>query len=350
LSLKKFFQSILFFLIGLAVLYFLYVRQQKAYLAECQLKGIEEADCSLWEKLISDFTGANYGWLLVSAGIFLLSCLFRALRWQMMMRPLGVRSRTVNALGATMIAYMANLAFPRAGEFVRAGVIAKYEDISPEAAFGNIIVDRIIDVVCLGVVVLLSFLFAWQDVGSYLTENASFSPLKILKTYPWVFGAIGLGGLLFLGLLYRYWGRLLQYPIIQAIQKKAMELWAGIRSVKKIDRPILFLGYTIGIWVLYFLMTWASFKSFQPTENLGLIAALVVFLFGSLGVLFPSPGGMGSYHFLVTQGLLMYGVASADGFSYANIVFFTIQVLTIVLFGLVFTILLPLLHNKKMQR
>ena len=346
MTLKKIFQSLFFLLLGLAVLYFLYTRQQEAYLAECQLKGIADADCSLWEKLLSDFAGANYAWLLVSAGIFLLSCLFRALRWQMMMRPLGVRSRTVNALGATMIAYMANLAFPRAGEFVRAGVIAKYEDISPEAAFGNIIVDRIIDVVCLGIVILLSFLFAWQDVGSYFTAHVSFSPLNIIKSYPWFFGVLTIVGLIFLGLMYKFWGRLQQYAFIQAIQKKILELWAGIRSVKDIDRPVLFLAYTIGIWVLYFLMTWASFKSFQPTAHLGLVAALVVFLFGSLGILFPSPGGMGSYHFLVTQGLLIYGVASADGFSYANIVFFTIQVLTIVFFGLMFTILLPLLHDK----
>ena len=70
-------------------------------------------------------------------------------------------------------------------------------------------------------------------------------------------------------------------------------------------------------------MMYFAFFTFAPTAHLGPIAGLVVFVFGSLGILIPTPGGMGSYHYLVGEALTMYGVSGVDAFSFANIVFFS---------------------------
>ena len=94
-------------------------------------------------------------------------------------------------------------------------------------------------------------------------------------------------------------------------------------------------------------MTYVAFFAFAPTANLSAVAGLVVFVFGTLGVVFPSPGGMGSYHFLIGEGLALYGVNAADGFSFANIVFFSVQIFCNVLFGLVAFIYLPLYNKNK---
>lgn len=44
-------------------------------------------------------------------------------------------------------------------------------------------------------------------------------------------------------------------------------------------------------------------KAYGPTSELSLIQILVVYVFGSFGVFIPSPGGMGTYHFMVIIGL-----------------------------------------------
>jgi uncharacterized membrane protein YbhN (UPF0104 family) len=120
----------------------------------------------------------------------------------------------------------------------------------------------------------------------------------------------------------------------------------GVQSVKNVSSIPLFLVYTVGIWVLYYFMMYLAFFSFEPTANLGPIAGLVVFTFGSLGVLIPTPGGMGSYHYLVGEALSMYGINGADAFSFANIVFFSIQLFVCILFGIISLIILPAINKK----
>jgi hypothetical protein len=56
-------QFVLFTGVGAFILYYVYKSQNASYIAECALKGIPEAECSLFEKLKTDFAGANYGWI-----------------------------------------------------------------------------------------------------------------------------------------------------------------------------------------------------------------------------------------------------------------------------------------------
>jgi uncharacterized membrane protein YbhN (UPF0104 family) len=95
-------------------------------------------------------------------------------------------------------------------------------------------------------------------------------------------------------------------------------------------------------------MTLFALKSFAPTADLQPIVALVIFVFGSLGIVIPSPGGMGTYHALVIAALSLYGVNATDAFSSANIGFFTINIFCNILFGILAIVLLPIL-NKNYQ-
>jgi uncharacterized membrane protein YbhN (UPF0104 family) len=60
----------------------------------------------------------------------------------------------------------------------------------------------------------------------------------------------------------------------------------------------------------------------------------------------PSPGGMGTYQLAVTAALVIYGVGKADAFAFSNIIFFTVNLVCNVLFGLLAYILLPILNRK----
>ena len=77
------------------------------------------------------------------------------------------------------------------------------------------------------------------------------------------------------------------------------------------------------------------------------MVGLMVFLFGALGIVVPTPGGMGAYQSLVTAALSIYGVDSSDGFSFSNMVFFAIQIGANVLLGVIALILLPIYNRKK---
>ena len=97
---------------------------------------------------------------------------------------------------------------------------------------------------------------------------------------------------------------------------------------------------------MYFLMHYLAFYSFEPTSGLGPIDAILVFDFGSLGIVFPSPGGMGSYHFMIIESLKIFDIDPVDGFSFAMITFFTLTIFCTIIIGLLSLILLPIVNRK----
>lgn len=345
---KKLIKSLLFIGIGLSALYLVFYFQQKSYNAECLSKSIPMDQCSLLDKLISDFSQANFLYLFITMSLFMISNYVRALRWNMLLEPLKVKPSIVNSLGAIMVAYLVNLTVPRAGEIARATVLSKYEDIDFEKAFGTIITDRLIDGVCLLIMGTITFVFAFDKIFGYFEQHLNLNE-KLAKLY----SSLPLLGLLLIiliisiYLLVKFKSILLNSKIGEKVFNFVLGLKEGVFSVLQLKNPILFIVYSIIIWSMYFLMAFSMFKAFQPTEHLDLTAALVVFFFGSLGIVFPSPGGMGSYHFLAVESLSLYGINSFDAFSYANMNFFTVQIFTIIFFGVLSLILLPIFNKSK---
>jgi uncharacterized membrane protein YbhN (UPF0104 family) len=98
---------------------------------------------------------------------------------------------------------------------------------------------------------------------------------------------------------------------------------------------------------MYFLMNYLFFFSYEPTTELAPVVALMVFVFGAFGIVIPSPGGMGTYHWLVIQALAIYGISEINGFAFANIAFFSIQIFCNIAMGIIATILLFTLNREK---
>ncbi|MCE2788773.1 MAG: flippase-like domain-containing protein [Saprospiraceae bacterium] len=340
-------QILLFFSVGLIILYLVFERQNTAYKAECSLKGIPATECSLLDKIVTDVSSAQMGWVALTITLFMLTNLIRALRWKMMLQAIGYESRLINLVGTIMINYLTNLGIPRSGEVIRAGLVTKYEGIPMEKVLGTIFTDRIFDVIMLVIFILLAVLVGGSEFMGYISQQMgdNVSIINTLENPIWLVG-IALPIALIAAVVWwqrntirqSRWGRKLS-GLIQGFAD-------GVRSVGSVSSLSLFVFYTIAIWIIYYFMFYFAFFSFEPTSHLGPGVALVVFVFGSLGILIPTPGGMGSYHYLVGQGLALYGVAGSDGFSFANIVFFSIQLLANILFGLASLLILPAINKR----
>src|SRR5688572_26985589 len=88
---------------------------------------------SMIETARADFnhalTYANY-WLVLPVVIMsLLSHYSRALRWKLLMEPLGYKPATKNVFAVTMVGYLANAAVPRLGEVLRCTFLGRYENM-----------------------------------------------------------------------------------------------------------------------------------------------------------------------------------------------------------------------------
>lgn len=334
---------VVFLSIGSGILYMMYTKNNAAYQEDCQLKGIPLEECSLLDKIISDFASTDYSWILLVLLAFTMSNLSRAIRWNMLLKPLGYQPRTINSFGAISIAYFANLAIPRMGEVVRAGVISRYEKIPVATAMGTIVTDRIIDVISILSVTALAFILEFDVIYTFFEQHAVIGDKVDLLVQLGVFMVIF--GILTITAFFMLRKRLEKYPLYIKITGILAKFWEGIQSIRQLDKPWLFILHSINIWFMYFLMTYFCFFAFAPTAHLSPLAALVVFIAGGWGIVVPSPGGMGAYHFLAQTALSMYGIPVGDGFSWANIAFFSINLGNNVLYGILALLLLPILNK-----
>jgi hypothetical protein len=110
-------------------------------------------------------------------------------------------------------------------------------------------------------------------------------------------------------------------------------IWQGIISLKDVRNVPLFVFFTLGIWVSYFLHYYLTFFCFDFTEHLGLTCAMVTFVVGSIAVIVPTPNGAGPWHFAVKTMLILYGVADTEALYFVLIVH-TIQTMLVILLGI----------------
>jgi len=330
---------LVFILVGFGILYLMYQSQQESYYTDC-IATTPEADCSLMTKIIADFKSVKWVWIFVILGIYMISNVARTFRWQQILRADGYHPGFINSIGTLMIGYFVNLGIPRAGELIRTGMLSNYEKIPIEKSLASVVIDRVADIIALLIITTITLLLVGGDVLTFLTDNIKPSTLYLL------------GGVAVVGFI----GMVIGIIIIRRLIKNGSENWLikkansfieGLQAVTQLDSVPKFILYTIIIWLCYYLMTYLCFFAFGPTAHLSAKAGLIIFVLGTMGIVFPSPGGMGSYHFLVMNGLLLYGIESTDAFSFANIVFFAIQLFCNVILGLFFLILLPIYNSVK---
>src|SRR5690349_7128656 len=113
-------------------------------------------------------------WLIVPAFI----CLFiahysRALRWKILMEPLGYKPSNFNTFAAVMIGYLVNAGVPRLGEVVKCTILSRYEKVRADRLVGTIVMERAVDVVCLLLVFLFALLFEGRLIGQHVAASLS---------------------------------------------------------------------------------------------------------------------------------------------------------------------------------
>lgn len=337
---KSVIQLIIFLSIGLGIMYYLYTKNEEAYQSYCQTNNIPSENCSLAEKLKSDFQSINYFWISMILVGFGMTNFSRAKRWEIILKALDYKASLINLYGTVNVAYLANLGLPRIGEFVRAAMLSKYENLPFDKIFGSVVVDRIADMISFLLLILLAFVLDTSAFNTFFSEYASFPHIGFNIYFLLI---IFLSGFI----LWKFRQKLLQMNLVNRVIVFLNGIWTGIMSIRNLKERRKFLFHTLLIWLWYYLMFVFACKAFPATAQLGIIPMLVVYVFGSFGVFLPSPGGMGTYHLMVIIGMGLYGLHETESFSFANIAFFSAQFLALIVFGIISLIVLSLYNQEK---
>ena len=304
------------------------------------------------QEILNSMRNANYWWIAMAIPLGILSHYIRAIRWKMLIETMGYKPGNKNMFFAVMVGYFANLALPRLGEVSRCTILTKYENVPFQKSFGTVITERVLDMMMFFFLFFLNLVLQAERLSGYIDENI-YKPLqsKLHLSYDLsgAFTIIIISFILVFGIIFLVFRkRIRANKFYKKIKLMALGFLEGMKSLTKVRNPWLFIFYTFSIWGMYLLMAYVVFFSIPASSGLGIDAGLAVLVFGSIGIMVVQ-GGIGIYPAIVAETLVLYGVASEQGYALGWLIW-TSQNLTIVMVGIISLILLPILNNRKNEK
>ena len=282
----------------------------------------------------------NIWWLFATLIPVTLSHVMRGLRWLITLEPLGYRPKAGDSIDSIFIAYASNILIPRVGEVSRCAVLTKYDGVPFSKALGTLVAERLVDMLLVVLFVCTVLLTQMGVFASFFAETGTNEDAIIAlftspKTYLVAIGIVAA--------IVALWAVLRKTAIYGKMVKVLRNFVDGLLSLKTMHRKGLFLFYTVGIWICYFLEFYLAFYCFPFTAELGMVKAMVIFA----AIIIPTPNGAGPWHFVVISMLTLYGVSQVNASSFALIVH-TFQTLGVMLLGAYGWVSLQIRNKKKL--
>ncbi len=295
-----------------------------------------------WEKFTTALKTTKY-WIIFPVLLILgFSHFLRALRWRLIMEPLGYKPSIMNTFLAVLIGYLANLAVPRLGEVLKCTLLSKYEKVPAEKIVGTIVAERAFDVLSLGIVFILALTLQFSVIASgwhQLRMQSAHNPAAQNNHY---FLYIAISFIVTAVILLFIFKNKLQ-KTIASIKHILLGIWEGVISATKLKQHNLFFLYSFGIWFMYLLATYIGLMGTVGTTS-SFATAISCLAYASIGMII-TPGGIGAYAYLMAKVLELNGVEYTLGLANGTVQWFA-QFLIIIVLGGISLIVLPIINKQ----
>lgn len=290
---------------------------------------------------------AKYLYLIPALLMVAISYLLRAWRWRYLVRVVK-DVKTTRLFAPLMIGFMANMLPARAGEFIRAYLLSKKEQISFSASFATIFIERLFDLLIV-LLMLVGILFSIPGAFSQGNDHDSFQ----LADKVWWFGTVSLAACLLIfvfSALLQFkndWAlgvvRIFSGPLPVKWREKIFHLLQSFNDGLRIMRDgrgfLAAVGLSVLIWVSFVITYYPLYFAFGIENKLPLISlpvlCLVVAIFITIA---PTPGFVGSYHLGCVAALHgIFGIPKAIALSY-GIVAWVVAMGSTVVIGALFAL------------
>jgi hypothetical protein len=297
------------------------------------------------ERIKTSFSNARH-WLIIPVFVILfLSHYVRALRWRLLVQPLGYSPSRLNSFFAVMIGYLVNQGVPRLGEVVKCTVLGRYEKIPVEKLIGTIILERIIDAITLLIVFGITLAIQpnlYTKIIDTFFNSPDEGPEK--KTSYTLITLILIGIAVALFFLWMRVKKKTFSDVGRILKKSVWRIAEGVGAIRHLKKRWQFIFLTLALWTLYFMGGYVGFMAFHETQLYGAREAFTILSAGSIGMIV-SPGGIGAYAYLIEKTMMLYGLSQPIAIAFGWILWLATTAV-IVIGGLVSFAAIPY-YNKK---
>jgi uncharacterized protein (TIRG00374 family) len=237
-----------------------------------------------------------------------LSHISRAVRWKILIEPLGYKPSIKNTFYSVMSGYLVNTFLPRVGEILKCSLLARYEKIPMNKLLGTIIIERIFDLICYFILIIITFLIQLNYISDFVKQkfeqlannNRGFEAWLTLLIVILILTAI----IIILWLIFK---KFAHHDSLIKIKNFYNGLREGFNTIRKLKKRQWFLAHTLFIWSMYLMQIYIGFYALSATAHLGITEAFSVLSLATLAMIV-SPGGIGAFPLAVQEVLLIYNV------------------------------------------
>ena len=255
------------------------------------LKGLD------FEVIKASLSKANYLWVAFAACFGLGAYWFRAVRWNLLLEPMGHSISNSNSLWSISFGYLMNLTIPRSGEVARATALYGVEKVPVDQSFGTIILERVVDLVCMLAFLGLTLIFKYDAILSFYKQSGvNINPNKIALTL----GALAGCGIIFFAIR----KKLVNVPVLGKIVGFIDGILDGLMSIFRMKQKAKFILYTVLIWICYYFAAYLVCFSLPETSDFGFADGFFILVVGTLGMIIPASGGIGAFNLAMKFGFM----------------------------------------------
>ena len=284
--------------------------------------------------LILDYIkSAKIEYLLLAMFLGTSSDIVRGLRWQLLSKAIGYKSKRINSIASVFMCYTSNMAIPRSGEVIRATVLSEYNKIPIGKTFGTIAAERVIDISISISILFLVWALKYEIIlESFFEDNF----LNFIDNNFWlIFFSINI-------LIATLFILIIKVGSIKRFFKSVLEGFLSLTKLK--GRLITFVFLSLLIWTCYILAFFVikfSVTELNFIENSLIFPAFVVGVF-SISL---SNHGLGVYPLAIALFLSNFGINTEIGLAYGWLAWSCQAIITLIFGGLSFFVL-PLLKTR----
>jgi hypothetical protein len=255
-----------------------------------------------FDKIKSSLQKANYLWVAFAAVFGVSAYIFRAVRWNLLLEPMGYKISNSNSLWSLSFGYLMNLTIPRSGEVARSTALYGVEKVPVDKSFGTIILERVVDLVCMGIFALLTLIFKYDALLAFYKsatqQKEQTQPQSDSNTIYIILGCIALVLILF----FIFRKSLQQLAIYNKIIGFVKGIFEGLKSILKLRQKGKFILLTAGIWICYFFASYLVCFALPETSKFTPADGCFILMVGTLGMIIPASGGIGAFNLAMKFG------------------------------------------------
>lgn len=255
-----------------------------------------------FDKIKGSLQKANYLWVAFAAVFGVSAYWFRAIRWNLLLEPMGHKISNTNSLWSLSFGYLMNLTIPRSGEVARSTALYGVEKVPVDKSFGTIILERVVDLVCMGIFALLTLIFKYDALLAFYkaaTQQKNQTTPKSDSNITYII----LGCVVFIVILLLVFRKSLQkLSIYNKVIDFGKGIIEGLKSILTLEQKGKFILYTARIWICYFFASYLVCFALPETSNFTPADGCFILVVGTLGMIIPASGGIGAFNLAMKFG------------------------------------------------